>query len=131
MENLDNTASRIETPDREVLQRAANSIEEEDEDLEAKTTPSEDAAKFKPPLPPTECLKRSPSSEKQNGNRYTWRIDLAKTEPYWSDWFKGLSQKFLQIPVAKILLLANIHGLDTTLTVGQMQGKTQLTIYFN
>lgn len=61
-------------------------------------------------------------------NLYTWRIDLSKTEPFWNGWFKGLSQKFLDIPVPKVLLLANIHGLDTTLTVGQMQGKFQLQV---
>lgn len=59
---------------------------------------------------------------------YTWRIDLSKTEPFWNGWFKGLSQKFLDIQVPKVLLLANIHGLDTALTVGQMQGKFQLQV---
>ncbi|KAF5283422.1 hypothetical protein FQA39_LY04798 [Lamprigera yunnana] len=60
--------------------------------------------------------------------KYMWRIDLTKTEPYWNGWFKGLSQKFLDIQVPKVLLLANIHGLDTVLTVGQMQGKFQLQV---
>lgn len=55
-------------------------------------------------------------------NLYGWRIDLSKTEHFWSGWFKGLSQKFLDVSVPKVLLLANIHGLDTSLTVGQMQG---------
>lgn len=55
---------------------------------------------------------------------YGWRIDLSKTEHFWSGWFKGLSEKFLEIPVPKVLLLANIHGLDTVLTVGQMQGRS-------
>lgn len=55
-------------------------------------------------------------------NLYVWRIDLSKTERYWTGWFRGLSQKFLNISVPKILLLANVHGLDTALTVGQMQG---------
>lgn len=61
-------------------------------------------------------------------DQYTWRIDLSRTEPFWSGWFKGLSQKFLDVSVPKVLLLANIHGLDTTLTVGQMQGKFQLQV---
>ncbi|KAK4872086.1 hypothetical protein RN001_016210 [Aquatica leii] len=61
-------------------------------------------------------------------NKYTWRIDLKKTEPFWTGWFKGLSQKFLELQAPKVLLLANIHGLDTTLTVGQMQGKFQLQV---
>lgn len=118
-ENSVADTSPPELSDRDVLQRSADSIEEEDEDLEAR----EDAAKFRPPVTTAEFLKQSPPGAKQTLNRYTWRIDLAKTEPFWGDWFKGLSQKFLQIPVAKVLLLANIHGLDTTLTVGQMQGK--------
>lgn len=55
--------------------------------------------------------------------RYRWRIDLAKSEQFWKGWFEGLSQKFLDLPVPKLLLLASIDGLDRTLTVGQMQGK--------
>lgn len=58
-----------------------------------------------------------------NTDSYNWRINLSKTEKYWKEWFNGLSQKFLNCSVPKMLLLANIHGLDTTLTVGQMQGK--------
>ncbi|KAF5303213.1 hypothetical protein FQR65_LT08293 [Abscondita terminalis] len=60
--------------------------------------------------------------------RYGWRIDLKKTEPFWQGWFKGLSQKFLELQAPKVLILANIHGMDTALTVGQMQGKFQLQV---
>lgn len=59
---------------------------------------------------------------------YTWRIDLAKTETFWAGWFEGLSQKFLDLRVPKLLLLANIDGLDRALTVGQMQGRFQLQV---
>lgn len=63
------------------------------------------------------------SSLKHKKNfRYRWRIDLAKSEKFWTGWFEGLSQKFLDLPVPKLLLLASIDGLDRTLTVGQMQG---------
>lgn len=61
-------------------------------------------------------------------SRYTWRIDLAKTEKFWTGWFEGLSQKFLDLRVPKLLLLASIDGLDRTLTVGQMQGKFQMQV---
>lgn len=54
--------------------------------------------------------------------RYTWRIDLSKSEEFWPGWFQGLSEKFLNVRVPKLLLLASIDGLDKTLTVGQMQG---------
>ncbi|GJQ69924.1 hypothetical protein Trydic_g13328 [Trypoxylus dichotomus] len=63
-----------------------------------------------------------------NPKVYTWRIDLSKTERFWNGWFKGLSQKFLNLPIPKVLLLANIHGLDTVLTIGQMQGKFQMQV---
>jgi protein phosphatase methylesterase 1 len=52
-----------------------------------------------------------------------WRIDLGQTEKYWSGWFKGLSNTFLNCPVPKMLLLAGIDRLDKDLTVGQMQGE--------
>lgn len=60
--------------------------------------------------------------------KYTWRIDLSKSEQYWSGWFENLSSKFLDLHVPKLLLLASIDGLDRALTVGQMQGKFQLQV---
>lgn len=83
----------------------------------------------KPPLPPSAhaspnvngCTARF--QQPQAGPSYVWRIDLSKTEVFWTGWFKGLSQKFLDLPLPKVLLLANIQGLDTALTIGQMQGR--------
>lgn len=54
---------------------------------------------------------------------YRWRIDLTKTEKHWPGWFHGLSDTFLSVPAAKLLLLAGIDRLDRDLTVGQMQGN--------
>ena len=59
---------------------------------------------------------------------YTWRIDLAATEPHWTGWFKGLSEKFLSLSGAKLLLLAGVDRLDRDLTIGQMQGKFQMEV---
>lgn len=60
--------------------------------------------------------------------KYVWRIDLSKTEKYWSGWFHGLSNMFLSCPAAKMLLLAGIDRLDKDLTIGQMQGKFQMQV---
>ncbi|KAF0307051.1 Protein phosphatase methylesterase 1 [Amphibalanus amphitrite] len=59
---------------------------------------------------------------------YTWRIDLASTEPHWQGWFRGLSPLFLSAPAPKVLLLAGIDRLDRELSVGQMQGKFQIQV---
>ncbi|XP_017771496.1 PREDICTED: protein phosphatase methylesterase 1 [Nicrophorus vespilloides] len=99
--------------------KAADSIQEETEDAE-----EGDTASMKPPLPGTAVRSSCTTDE----IKYSWRIDLTKTEQHWPGWFKGLSQKFLSINAPKILLLANIYGLDTALTVGQMQGKFQLQV---
>ncbi|CAH1159838.1 unnamed protein product [Phaedon cochleariae] len=95
----------------------------------------EDSEKYndcgKPPLPKsqrTDLFKSPTSMNSEDVPQYKWRIDLSKTEKFWTGWFKGLSQKFLGIHVPKLLLLANIHGLDTALTVGQMQGKFQMQV---
>jgi protein phosphatase methylesterase 1 len=53
---------------------------------------------------------------------WTWRTDLAATEPFWENWFLGLSGKFLGARGGKLLLLAGTDRLDTELTIGQMQG---------
>lgn len=64
----------------------------------------------------------------EDPKKYTWRIDLSKSEKYWVGWFDGLSEKFLSLRPAKLLLLAGIDNLDKTLTVGQMQGKFQMQV---
>lgn len=64
----------------------------------------------------------------EDPKKYTWRIDLSKSEKYWPGWFEGLSEKFLNLRAAKLLLLAGIDILDKTLTVGQMQGKFQMQV---
>lgn len=73
------------------------------------------------------CDTPSFSVEKSLG-RYTWRIDLCKTEKHWPGWFQGLSKKFLSIHAQKLLLLANIDRMDKDLTVGQMQGKFEMQV---
>lgn len=85
----------------------------------------------KPPLPTCSTNdSKGFAHPQQVTNAYEWRIDLSKTERYWTGWFRGLSQKFLDVPAPKVLLLANIQGLDTTLTIGQMQGnKLYFKIY--
>jgi len=97
--------------------------EEEDEPSSSSTIP--------PPVPPTvqpEFGKTRPVSAPEVSQSYTWRINLANTEKYWRGWFEGLSNKFLSVPVPKMLLLAGVDRLDKDLTVGQMQGKFQMQV---
>lgn len=54
--------------------------------------------------------------------RWAWRTELASTEPYWENWFTGMSGKFLKGKGAKLLLLAGTDRLDKELMIGQMQG---------
>ncbi|KAK6330283.1 carboxyl methyl esterase activity protein [Orbilia blumenaviensis] len=64
-----------------------------------------------------------------SGNRpWRWRTDLATTQPFWQDWFIGLSRKFLEARGGKLLILAGTDRLDKELTIGQMQGKYQLLV---
>ncbi|KAJ9157339.1 Protein phosphatase methylesterase 1 [Pleurostoma richardsiae] len=58
-----------------------------------------------------------------------WRTDLGATEPFWQDWFVGLSKKFLEAKGGKLLLLAGTDRLDKELTIGQMQGKYALQVF--
>ena len=60
---------------------------------------------------------------------WTWRTDLAATQPYWEGWFAGLSRKFLEAKGGKLLLLAGTDRLDKELMIGQMQGKYQLQVF--
>ncbi|KAI3331907.1 protein phosphatase methylesterase [Xylariaceae sp. AK1471] len=69
--------------------------------------------------------------QKQPGDArpWKWRTDLAATQPYWENWFVGLSSKFLSAKGGKLLLLAGTDRLDTELTIGQMQGKYNLQVF--
>lgn len=57
-----------------------------------------------------------------DGGKWVWKTDLSRTEAYWSDWFGGMSGKFLTARGAKLLLLAGTDRLDKELMIGQMQG---------
>ncbi|KAI8390339.1 Alpha/Beta hydrolase protein [Blakeslea trispora] len=63
------------------------------------------------------------------GTQWHWITDLESTEPFWTEWFQDLSQKFLSFPTAKLLLLAGTDTLDKPLMIAQMQGKFQLDIF--
>ncbi|OAD77189.1 hypothetical protein PHYBLDRAFT_177127 [Phycomyces blakesleeanus NRRL 1555(-)] len=67
--------------------------------------------------------------QEDHPSQYVWRTDLRNTELYWTDWFTGLSTKFLACAAAKQLILAGTDRLDKTLIIGQMQGKFQLHIF--
>ncbi|KAI9171481.1 Protein phosphatase methylesterase 1 [Paramyrothecium foliicola] len=60
---------------------------------------------------------------------WRWRTNLAATQPFWEEWFVGLSKKFLGARGGKLLLLAGTDRLDTELTIGQMQGKYALQVF--
>ncbi|XP_043190690.1 protein phosphatase methylesterase 1-like isoform X1 [Amphibalanus amphitrite] len=75
-----------------------------------------------------QTVAHSPPSPTADQPVYTWRIDLASTEPHWQGWFRGLSPLFLSAPAPKVLLLAGIDRLDRELSVGQMQGKFQIQV---
>jgi hypothetical protein len=46
------------------------------------------------------------------------------------DWFTGLSEQFLSLKAAKILVLAGSDRLDTALMRGQMMGKFELRLLY-
>ncbi|XP_069677418.1 protein phosphatase methylesterase 1 isoform X2 [Periplaneta americana] len=97
---------------------SSDAIREEENEASSSDGQTAPAAEFKPPPPLTE----------NSSQKYVWRIDLGRTEKYWSGWFQGLSNTFLSCPVPKMLLLAGIDRLDRDLTVGQMQGKFQMQV---
>jgi len=67
--------------------------------------------------------------EQSQPNVWTWVTDLSSTQPFWEDWFSGMSKNFLAGKAAKLLLLAGTDRLDKELMIGQMQGKFQLQVF--
>ena len=113
-------------PARRQPSLSRDSIREETEEGE-----SESGETFKSPAPPSTApalVDRTPPETFTGPGQFKWRIDLARTEPHWAGWFTGLSTRFLQVPAAKLLLLAGVDRLDRELTVGQMQGKFQMQV---
>ncbi|CAF9903368.1 MAG: Protein phosphatase methylesterase 1 [Heterodermia speciosa] len=80
-------------------------------------------------VPSLLCQENLPGSTSGDGRPWTWRTDLAATQPYWEGWFVGLSKKFLEAKGGKLLLLAGTDRLDKELMIGQMQGKYQLQVF--
>jgi protein phosphatase methylesterase 1 len=56
--------------------------------------------------------------------RWAWKTNLGSTQPYWENWFTGMSGKFLSGRGAKLLVLAGTDRLDKELMIGQMQGTS-------
>jgi len=102
---------------------SGDSIQEEEEEEETGDS-------FKVPSQPasTASVDRTPPETFTGPEVWSWRIDLARTEPHWRGWFSGLSARFLSVSAAKLLLLAGVDRLDRELTVGQMQGKFQMQV---
>ena len=63
-----------------------------------------------------------PSQLIESNGIFKWRTDLKASSQYWDGWFKGLSEKFLKMRGARLLVLAGTDRLDQTLIIGQMQG---------
>lgn len=61
--------------------------------------------------------------------KWVWRTNLSDTEAYWSNWFEGMSSKFLSARGAKLLLLAGTDRLDKELMIGQMQGERYCVVF--
>ncbi len=62
----------------------------------------------------------------QTGMKYYWKTNLLFTEIYWKDWFKNLTQNFLNSFVPKVLLLASPDRLDKDLTIAHMSGQFRM-----
>lgn len=74
-------------------------------------------------------LLKEQTFEETSQKIWVWRVDLNATKQFWHDWFHGLSECFLAIPSAKLLILSSTDRLDKTLMIGQMQGKFQLVAF--
>ncbi|WVR00357.1 hypothetical protein IAU59_007500 [Kwoniella sp. CBS 9459] len=94
--------------------------------LSSNTIRDTDAARVSVPS----LLVPAPGSDNQLGpkGKQVWRTDLLATEPYWEEWYRGLSSRFLAAKCARLLVLAGQERLDKDLMVGQMQGKFQLEV---
>ena len=68
--------------------------------------------------------------EKGEGDskHYVWRTDLLASKQYWVEWFKGLTDTFLNLRIPKQLLLAANDRMDKELTIAHMQGRFKMVV---
>lgn len=68
--------------------------------------------------------------ELRDDGNYYWITDLKSTAAHWKEWFTGISNLFLELHVATLLMIAGTDRLDTALTRAQMEGKFQLVLTY-
>ena len=77
---------------------------------------------------PPQVIKKTDTKGKE---LYYWRTDLLASKQYWTEWFTGLTQTFLNIKLPKQLLLAGNDRMDKELTIAHMQGKFKMVVVDN
>lgn len=60
-----------------------------------------------------------------------WRTDLLASKEFWTEWFTGLTNCFLDLRIPKQLLLAGNDRMDKDLTIAHMQGKFKMVVVDN
>ncbi|KTW30698.1 hypothetical protein T552_00410 [Pneumocystis carinii B80] len=107
--------------------KSFNTIQEAiDWHLKNKILKNEQSAKVSVPL-----LFKKQISTDTNKTKWVWKVNLNETEHFWHEWLNDLSNCFLAIPSAKLLILSSKDRLDKTLMIAQMQGKFQLITFQN
>lgn len=79
----------------------------------------------------TDAIRASLASQLKYNDQtssYEWITDLSLMEPFWNDWFRGLTQNFLKFPGSRLLILADVDYMDREMMVAQMQGKFQFAV---
>ncbi|KAG8526907.1 uncharacterized protein KY384_008336 [Bacidia gigantensis] len=97
--------------------------------IRSRTIRSQTSARISVPSLLRQVSTSSTSGSGPNTTSFVWRTNLSETERYWSEWFTGLSSKFLSAKGGKLLILAGTDRLDKELMIGQMQGKYQLQVF--
>ena len=62
---------------------------------------------------------------------FEWKNNLLTSQPFWLEWFKGLSSTFLSSRFAKVCFIAARERLDKELEIANMQGKFKLVTFPN
>jgi len=72
-----------------------------------------------------------PAQVVEKDGKYVWRTDLMASKQYWTEWFTGLTNCFLDLRIPKQLLLAGNDRMDKDLTIAHMQGRFKMVVVDN
>eukprot|EP00931_Biecheleriopsis_adriatica_P121706 TRINITY_DN96769_c0_g1_i1.p1 TRINITY_DN96769_c0_g1~~TRINITY_DN96769_c0_g1_i1.p1 ORF type:complete len:364 (-),score=62.78 TRINITY_DN96769_c0_g1_i1:61-1152(-) len=68
------------------------------------------------------------AAESESEESWHWITDVSAAASCWTQWFQGLSDIFVALPLPKLLVVGGLDRLDAALEAAHMQGRFRLEV---